>query len=658
MRRRSAIPMIALALAALVLARDRGLSAASTVPAARLTAISSTADGHRSSLLIEASEPVAYQTSQPDPSTLVVELRNVVAGDYANGFTAAPGSPIRAVAVEHGNSAAGEQVARVRVALTGTVQPRVRSQRNLIFVEVDGQSAPAAAAVATAPSTAAAVEVVTPPSSSTRDTRPSAIVRVRPTAGATPDPMSALTLNADAPQATVSQDPAVAVGAGARAQTPSGQPSAPAVDTSQSMTRSGGNKAFSGHPVSLDFQGADLRAVLRTFAEISGLNIVIDPSVQGSVDVALRDVPWDQALDIILRANKLGYFVDGTIVRVAPLTVLAEEEKQRRKLGEEQALSGEIKVLTHTLSYAKAEEIKPLLEKSALSQRGTVQFDSRTNTLIISDLSASLTTAASLIKELDTPQPQVEIEARIIQTTSDFARSIGVQWGINGRANALLGNTTPLAFPNNGSLAGRVGPEQGPLGATVPTAVNLGTVAATSALGLALGSVNGSFGIDVALSALEKAGKGKLLSSPRVSTQNNVEAEITQGVQIPIQTVANNTVTVTFKDAALTLKVTPQITSANTVIMKISLENASPDYSRQVNGIPPIDTQRALTQVLVNDGATTVIGGIYVSQEQTTQDRTPGLYRLPLLGWLFKRDGLTDSKRELLIFLTPRIVRS
>ncbi len=657
MRRRSAIPMIAFALAALVLARDRGLSAASTVPVARLTAISSTVDGHRSSLLIEASEPVAYQTSQPDASTLVVELRNVVPGDYANGFTAAPGSPIRAVAVEHGNSAAGEQVARVRVALTGTAQARVRSQRNLIFVEVDGQTAPAAAAaVAPAASSAAAVEVVTPPP--TRDTRPSAIVRVRSTSGSTPDPMSALTLNADAPQATVSQDPPVVVGAGARAQAQAGQPAAPAVDTTQSMTRSGGNKAFSGHPVSLDFQGADLRAVLRTFAEISGLNIVIDPSVQGSVDVALRDVPWDQALDIILRANKLGYFVDGTIVRVAPLTVLAEEEKQRRKLGEEQALSGEIKVLTHTLSYAKAEEIKPLLEKSALSQRGTVQFDPRTNTLIISDLSASLATASNLIKELDTPQPQVEIEARIIQTTSDFARTIGVQWGINGRANALLGNTTPLAFPNNGALDGRVGPEQGPLGAKVPTAVNLGTTAATSALGLALGSVNGSFGIDVALSALEKAGKGKLLSSPRVSTQNNVEAEITQGVQIPIQTVANNTVTVTFKDAALTLKVTPQITSANTVIMKISLENASPDYSRSVNGIPPIDTQRALTQVLVNDGATTVIGGIYVSQEQTTNDRTPGLYRLPILGWLFKRDGITDSKRELLIFLTPRIVRS
>ena len=148
-------------------------------------------------------------------------------------------------------------------------------------------------------------------------------------------------------------------------------------------------------------------------------------------------------------------------------------------------------------------------------------------------------------------------------------------------------------------------------------------------------------------------------STPRVSTQNNVEAEITQGVQIPIQTIANNTVTVTFKDAALTLKVTPQITSANTVIMKITVENASPDFSRAIgeNAIPPIDTQRAITQVLVNDGQTTVIGGIYVSREQAVTDRTPGLHRLPLLGWLFKRHGVQDESRELLIFITPRILR-
>lgn len=163
--------------------------------------------------------------------------------------------------------------------------------------------------------------------------------------------------------------------------------------------------------------------------------------------------------------------------------------------------------------------------------------------------------------------------------------------------------------------------------------------------------------LDVALSALERQGQGRLLSTPRVSTQNNIEAEITQGVQIPIQTVANNTVTVSFKDAALTLRVTPQITAADTVIMRISVENASPDFSRQVGGIPPIDTQRAVTQVLVSNGETTVIGGIYVSREQSADDRTPGLHQIPLLGWLFKRESVTDESRELLIFITPRIIR-
>ena len=161
----------------------------------------------------------------------------------------------------------------------------------------------------------------------------------------------------------------------------------------------------------------------------------------------------------------------------------------------------------------------------------------------------------------------------------------------------------------------------------------------------------------MALTALERSGQGRLLSTPRVSTQNNVEAEITQGVQIPIQTVANNTVTVTFKDAALTLKVTPQITASNTVIMRVNLENAAPDYSRAIVGIPPIDTQRAVTTVLVADGETTVIGGIYLSREQSTQGRTPLLSRIPLLGWLFKNDEASDESRELLIFLTPRITK-
>ncbi|MEW6320782.1 MAG: type IV pilus secretin PilQ, partial [Acidobacteriota bacterium] len=440
---------------------------------------------------------------------------------------------------------------------------------------------------------------------------------------------------------------------------PAAEPAPPAAGPAPSaairLQPAGGQSRFTGAPVSLDFQGADLRAVLRTFAEISGLNVVLDPSIQGSVDVALRDVPWDQALDIILKANKLGYSVDGTVVRIAPLSVLADEEAERRKLAEAQALAGELQVLTRALSYARAQELVPIVTRSALSQRGEVQVDTRTNTLIIRDLPERLTSAADLITALDRPQPQVEIEARIVQTTRDFARNIGVQWGLNGRLDPALGNTTNLAFPNSASISGRTGGVQGPENAS--TGVNLPVSGPTSAIGIALGAVNGAFNLDAALSALERSGKGRLLSTPRVSTQNNVEAEMTQGIQIPIQTVANNTVTVTFKDAALTLRVTPQITASDTVIMRIFIENASPDFSRQVNNIPPIDTQRATTSVLVADGETTIIGGIFISREQATQGRVPVLNRIPLLGWLFRRDELADESRELLIFITPRIIK-
>jgi type IV pilus assembly protein PilQ len=365
--------------------------------------------------------------------------------------------------------------------------------------------------------------------------------------------------------------------------------------------------------------------------------------VQGTVDVALRDVPWDQALDIILRANKLGYLVDGTIVRIAPLTVLADEEAQRRKLAEAQRDAGELRVLTKTLSYAQATQLRSLLEDSVLSTRGNVQVDVRTNTLIITDLQDRLTTASDLIATLDTPQPQVEIEARIIQTNRDYARQLGIEWGFNGRVDPALGNTTSLAFPNSGSLTGR---------SSLPASAPSGVV------GLALGSVNGAFNLDATLSAAESSGKLRLLSTPRVSTQNNVPAEITQGTQIPIQVVSNNTVVVSFQDAALSLKVTPQITSANTVIMRLEVENSEPDFGRSVNGIPPIDTQRANTTVLVNDGQTTVIGGIYLSREASIADRTPGLSRIPLLSWLFRRDEISERSTELLIFITPRITRS
>jgi len=420
----------------------------------------------------------------------------------------------------------------------------------------------------------------------------------------------------------------------------------------------GADQKYSGIPISLDFAGVDLRSVLRMFADISGLNIVIDPNVKGQVDLALRDIPWDQALEIILRSSQLGYTVEGTVVRIAPLSVLADEESQRRKLADEQALGGELQILTRTLSYAKADDIRGLLEKGALTKRGQAQVDPRTNTLIIRDLPQAIEAATMLMDTLDKPQPQVEIEARILQTSRTFARRLGAQLGFLGRATPELGNTIPLAFPNQAAVSGRTGTVQGTQGGTVvPSAVNLGVSAASSAIGLTLGSVNGAFNIDAVITAAEEQGEGRLLSNPRIFAQNNIPAEMTQGVQSPIQTMANNTVTVTFKDAALSLKVTPQINANDTIVLQITLENASPDYTNEVNSIPPIDTQRAITQIMVRDGQTAVLGGVHVSQKQANSDRTPGLGKIPILGWLFKREDVSDSSRELLIFITPRIVR-
>jgi type IV pilus assembly protein PilQ len=728
--------------------------------------VSSRLDGAVSSIVIEASEPVAYVTSQPDPLTVLVDLRNVMA---AGVQLPAPTRPVRGVRVEQRQASDGTPLARVRVDLERAAPHRVRTSRNLIMVDVDGTAAavtaPAAAAERRAVRAAATElravrasrsgddvtiaivgdgELKATTVDEARDLPPRVLLDFVGVAAARAVPAALAVNQADVARvrvATNSRDPlvtrvvvdltrklpyrvesagadgeelriifspeadgpavaaaapvepavepiataAAAPGAPAAAPepTPAALPAATPVAvpvptpaalpapaaavavpaalqtaTAQPAPAAGSpaeGPRFTGHPVSLDFQGADLRAVLRTFAEISGLNVVIDPTITGAVDVSLRDVPWDQALDIILKANKLGYYVDGSIVRIAPLGVLADEEAQRRKLADEQALAGELRVVTRPLSYAKAADLVPIITRSALSSRGEVQVDARTNTVIIRDLPDRLTAATELMTALDLPQPQVEIEARIVQTTRDFARSIGVEWGFQGRVAPELGNTTPLAFPNNGSLSGRTGLAQGPDG--VANAVNLGVANASSALGLALGSINGAVNLDVALSALERSGQGRLLSTPRVSTQNNVEAEITQGVQIPIQTVANNTITVTFKDAALTLKVTPQITASNTVIMRVFLENAAPDYSRAIIDIPPIDTQRAVTTVLVGDGETTVIGGIYLSREQAVQGRTPLLSRVPLLGWLFKRDEISDESRELLIFITPRITK-
>ena len=621
------------------------------IAAVQLKAISARVNAKGSSLVIEASEPVAYTTSRPDPLTLLLDFRNVAANDVANSVVADVKSPIARVTVE-ATETLGAPASRVRVALSQPVAHHVRSERNTVVVDFDR------------PSAKAAPYVLPPSTRNSGGPAPDAMMALQATPAAAPaaDPIAALGLDNGNGGPSAASAASVSLPAPQPQSQPPAPPAAAPSSPTEQLTTGTRGRQFTGHPISLDFQGADLRAVLRTFAEISGLNIVIDPAIQGTVDVALRDVPWDQALDIILRANKLGYTVDGTIVRIAPNAVLKTEEDERKSLLDAQNDASQLGTLQRQLSYAKGEEVATLLKSAnVLTKRGQANVDPRTNTLIVRDVPSQFPEITSLIDGIDRAQPQVEIEARIVQTNKSYARALGVQWGFGGKVDPTLGNTTNLAFPNTGSLAGRAGPAQGPAtGATtgVPTAVNLGVSGASSAVGLALGSVNGAFNLDVALSALESSGNGRLLSTPRVTTQNNVAAEMTQGVQIPIQTVSNNTVTVSFKDAALTLKVTPQITSANTVIMLISVENATPDFSRQVNNIPPINTQRANTQVLVSDGQTTVIGGIYVSNSTLSSDKTPGLGNVPLLKWLFKRDRVDESNTELLIFITPRIIKS
>jgi type IV pilus secretin PilQ/predicted competence protein len=462
-------------------------------------------------------------------------------------------------------------------------------------------------------------------------------------------------------------------------QVPEPAPPSSEVPTAPEQTAMGtacGQTGYLGTPISLDFKDGDLQDIFRLFSDISGLNVVVNPGVSGKVTLKLNEVPWGRALELILKTNGLGCVLEGNVIRIARLSDLEKEEQDRRKLAEAKALAGDLEDYTKRISYAKADTLSTVLKSAgALSPRGQLNVDARTNTIIIRDLPNYIQKAESLIGELDTATPQVEIEARIVVTTRDFVRDIGLQWGFSGEASNRYGNTTNQNFPNqiilNGSgvpsQLGLAADNQGPGGLSSAAgigapgrgyAVNLPASGFNSAIGISTGNILGSFNLDLALTALERQGRGRLLSTPKVTTQNNQPAEIKQGIQIPIQTVANNTVTVQFKDAVLTLKVTPQITDAGTVILNVAVENSTPDFSRTVNGIPPINTQAATTIVQVSDGQTTVIGGIYQSTETTVENSTPFFSKIPILGFLFRQHSVNTSNNELLLFITPRIVKS
>jgi type IV pilus assembly protein PilQ len=407
-----------------------------------------------------------------------------------------------------------------------------------------------------------------------------------------------------------------------------------------------GEKKYVGEPIDLKVTNADVTEVLRTFAQISGLNIVVQPGVTGTVTAEMENVPWDQALEQILKINKLGFELDGNVMRIAPTNVLREEAQERQELAAARALAIPLRTVMRRLSYADAAQVSGLLrsgQAGLLSQRGSVIVDQRTNTLIIKELPSYLDTVIAVIEQLDTPEPQVMIEARIIETTRQFSRELGIRWGFNAIADAAHGNTTGLVFPNNGSLIGNV-----------DVSGNGGDV-----LHLKLGNVLNTFSLDVALQAAENEGLIHILSAPKVATLNNQRAEIQSGLQIPVQTIANSTVTVQYVNATLRLAVTPQVTAEGTVLMDIDISKREPQPAFLVPGATnaPIATKDAKTRLVVRDGGTAVIGGIYKITNNDSQARIPVLANIPILGNLFKNRQVSDTNEELLIFITPRVIK-
>jgi type IV pilus assembly protein PilQ len=412
----------------------------------------------------------------------------------------------------------------------------------------------------------------------------------------------------------------------------------------------GTHKEYVGETISLSLKDGDIKDVLRSFAKISGLNVVLQPGVRGTVTVELESVPWDQALDQILKINNLGYELDGNIMRIAPRNVLEAEAKEQQALAQAQALSIPLRTVIKRISYSSAQDLARVLASGGgrasgiLSQRGSVTVDARTNTLIIKELPTYIDTVIAVIETLDIPEPQVMIEARIVETTKRFNRTLGIRWGFEGVADAAHGNTTGLQFPNNGTVQGDV---------------NVLTGGSNGLLRLALGNVLDTFNLDATLQAAESDGLINILSAPKIATLNNEAASIQSGLQIPIQTVANNTVTVQFVNATLRLDVTPHVTAEGTVLMDVNIQKREPQIAFAVAGAQnaPISTKEAQTRVIVRDGGTTVIGGIYKVSTDQGQDRVPGLANIPVLGHLFKNRRREDSNEELLIFITPRVIK-
>jgi type IV pilus assembly protein PilQ len=517
-------------------------------------------------------------------------------------------------------------------------------------------SAPAPSVPATTQQVASAAPVVMEP---TVTTRPATSADIAPTAEATPSERAATaaakftSTQNDVPltnvNATMKTQPALTPAVMQAAM------SAPANQGTQAQGSTGcTGSRFTGEPISVNLKDVDLRDFFRLIHEISGLNVILDPKITGTLTLVLDDVPWDQALYIVMKNNSLDCQLEGNVLRIAATATLKKEADDRRAQIEAQALAVDPVTINRYLSYAVAKDVVPTI-KGFLSARGTIMADERSNSLVISDIPNVMPQVDRLIRELDRKTQEVEIEARVVAATRQFARDIGTQLAFgfknaSTQVSGAQGNFSPLV--GAGNFAGA---------ATLPFFSNLGAGANTSS-GIGVSSSGANYRLDFILTAAESRGLVKILSRPRIVTQNNIQAVVRQGQRIPVVTAAQlgGPPTVTYVDAFLRLTVKPQITAENTIFLNVDVENTVPDFSRvtasQPN--PVLITQQATTQVLVTDGGTVVIGGVIQTQSNVAIQQVPLLGSIPVLGNLFKRRGVSTSTQELIFFLTPKIIQT
>jgi type IV pilus assembly protein PilQ len=409
--------------------------------------------------------------------------------------------------------------------------------------------------------------------------------------------------------------------------------------------------AYTGEPISLNLKDVDLKDFFRLIHEISGLNIILDPNVSGSVTLVLDSVPWDQALDIVLKNNRLGKVLEGNVLRIAKVETLTAEQEGQTKLAAARMDAAPLVTVFRPINYAKATDIAALLKTwaggGALSRRGTVLVDTRGNTLIISDVQSQIPIIENVVSKIDKKAKQISIEARVVLATADFTRTL---------SSSLLGG-----FQNRSTVATGTTGANSSITIPTPTAsqpfpITTATSATSSGFGVAsVVNVGANYFINAAISAAEERDQAKTISRPSIVTQNNVQGMVMQGVQVPIQTSINNTIAVQYENATLQLTVTPQVTDDNNIFLIIMVNNAS--VGAVVSGAgPSINTQQATTEVLVPDGGTVVFGGITVTSRSKSATYIPLLGNIPVLGHLFKTSNTSDQDQELLFFVTPKIL--